>query len=115
MDVWNVEEKKKELQLIKETVHLLQIFKNKYKDQVNHQILDNMLRSTFSSFSKNYEPIYKMVLLNDDMSMLDEMINDIYQICDGKKEFDDVKKEFGDKLAKKYIYPIVGKPNNKKK
>lgn len=112
MEVWNIEEKKKELKLIKETVNLLQIFKKKYNNQVNHQTLDEMLRLTFSSFSKNYEPIYKMVLINDDMSMLDEMINNIYQICDGKKELDDVKKDFGNKLAEKYVYPVVGKRNN---
>lgn len=113
MEIWDVEEKKKELKLIKETVGLLQIFKNKYKNQVNHQVLDDMLRSTFSSFSRNYEPIYKMVLINDDMTMLDQMINDIFEICDGTKNFDDVKKEFGDKLAEKYIYPKLGKPDEK--
>jgi hypothetical protein len=115
MDVWNIEDKKKELKLIKETVALLQVFKNKYKDQVNHQTLDDMLRSTFSSFSRNYEPIYKMVLKTDDMTMLNEMINNIYDICDGKKELEDVRKDFGDKLAEKYLYPAMGKPKDNKK
>ena len=112
MEVWNIEEKKKELDLIKEIVSLLQVFKNKYKNQVSHQTLDEMLRTTFSSFSKNYEPIYKMVLINDDLSILNEMINNIYQICDGKKELEDVKTEFGNKLAEKYIFPSLGKPTS---
>lgn len=114
MEIWDKNEKKKEMLLIKETVELLKIFKqnnmHKFGDPA---LLDQYLRSIFKSFCQKYEPIYKMVLTTDDLTLLDEMITSILDVCDGKENFENAKKLYGERLAEKYVYPHVDKKKRK--
>jgi hypothetical protein len=112
-EIWDTKQKKKELKLVKETVKLIQIFKDKYKDKFNENTLESMLRTTFPVFVKDYSTLFKMVLKTDNIEYLNIMIDGIMSVCDGKSDIDTVRNSIGEQLAENYLYPIMGKPDKK--
>jgi hypothetical protein len=112
-EIWDIKQKKKEMRLVKETVMLIQIFKNKYKNDFNESKLDSLLRTTFPVFVKDYETLFKMVLKTDNIDYLNVMIDGIMSVCDGKNNIDSVRNSIGEKLAEDYLYPVMGKPKKK--
>ena len=98
---------------IRETVNLIQqvintpIFvvlsnedKSKYQDE---------LRKLFPTFAEEYPSLFKKVILNQDLSMLDQMLKSIDDLNTGKNE-KDITTSIGESLAEKYLYPVLGKP-----
>ena len=112
-EIWDAKQKRKELHLVKETVKLIQVFKNKYKNEFNESTLDSMLRTTFPVFVKDYETLFKMVLKTDNVEYLNVMIDGILSVCDGKNDLETIRNSIGEQLAEDYLYPVMGKPNKK--
>lgn len=113
MPVWNKDEKKKELDLVKQCVKIIIALKKKYKDDVPQEQLETIIETTFPSFIENYYALYRLTLKTDDVSMLDIMIDKIMNICDGDISINEVQTDIGNVLAEKYLYPKLGKPNKK--
>jgi len=105
MTSWNNDEKKKELSMVKECVALLLKQKEKYLTSKKMTELEFNLKmeEIFPSFMKNYGAIYKMVVRNNDINLLYKMLDEIFAVCNGKKNFEDVRNNMGDMLATKYI------------
>lgn len=114
---WNNNDKKKELIMVKECVSVLLKQKEKYLTSklMSELEFNQKMGTLFPSFIENYGAIYKIVIKNDDISMLYKMLDDIFAICNGKKDFEDVRTNLGNVLAKKYIpKSILDSKNNKK-
>ena len=112
MASWDNTEKLKELNLVKETVSLILKFKEKYLNgelDMTSNEFKAFMKSTFETFIKKYETLYKMVLQNDDINMLDMMIEQMTNVCYGNLTLDEVRNRMGEDLAQKYIYPKFGK------
>jgi hypothetical protein len=106
MDIWN-SNKKKELQMIKECVSL--ILKQKERlltsNKMNELEFHIKMEELFPSFIKNYGAIYKMVVKSNDLTLLYSMINNMNDVCNGDKKFEDVRSNFGSILTDKYVPP----------
>jgi hypothetical protein len=114
---WNNADKKKELIMVKECVSVLLKQKEKYLTSklMSEMEFNKKMETLFPSFIENYGAIYKMVVKNNDISMLYKMLDDIFAICNGKKEFEDVRNNLGDVLATKYIPKSILDSKNKEK
>jgi hypothetical protein len=106
---WDSAEKKRELILIKKVISYINKLKNEIPDK---EILDIELKKVFPSFVQNYTTIYKLALEGSDLSFLDIMIDQINEICNGNKNFDEARTDIGESLAERYLYPSFGKPND---
>jgi len=104
---WNNDEKKKELMMVKECVSIILKQKEKYLTSgiMKRQEFDVKMGTLFPSFIANYGSIYKMTISNDDIGILYKMLDGIFDICDGKQNFNDVRNGFGNLLAAKYLPP----------
>jgi hypothetical protein len=54
-----------------------------------------------------------MALKQNDMAMAYQMVEQMKKVNNGSVKMDDVRSDFGEKLAQQYVYPIVGKPKKK--
>lgn len=69
------------------------------------------LRKLFPTFAQEYPSLFKKIILNQDLSMLDQMLKSIDDLNTGKDE-KDVTTSIGESLAEKYLYPVLGKPES---
>ena len=71
------------------------------------------LEKLFPSFSKKYNNLFKKIINNEDI----ELLNNIFSIMDNIKnnnlDEENGMKMFDEILAKKYLYPKLGKPKKK--
>ena len=103
--------KKQEILLIKQIVVL--IVNLKKNDIITIQDIDKKINELFPFFVSNYPVLYQMVITNDKLDILYKMIENLEDICDNKKELDNVREELGENLAEVYLYPKFGKPQKK--
>jgi hypothetical protein len=111
------ENKKKELELVKQNVKMILNFKKQYilDAEIPMPIneFDNTMKHIFPKFCEEYPTLYKMVFTNSDINLLYKMIDMIMNICDGNTTMDKAKDEMGEMLAEQYLYPQFGKPTKK--
>ena len=113
MAIWNNDDKIKELNMVKECVSMILKQKELFltSGKMNEFEFNMKMDTIFPSFIKNYGTIYKMIIRSKDIKILYKMLDDLFAVCDGKKSFDDVRKNIGNDLANKYIPKNVGPPN----
>lgn len=75
---------------------------------------DELMSNLFPLFKDKYPTLYKMALKQNDMSMAYQMVEQMKKVNNGTIKMDDVRNDFGEKLAQQYVYPLVGEPNKKK-
>jgi len=113
MATWNNDDKIKELKMVKECVSLILKQKEIHltSGQMNELEFTMKMESIFPSFIKNYSAIYKMIVRNNDINILYKMLDELFSVCNGKKDFDEVRNKMGDDLANKYIPKHLGSAN----
>jgi len=113
MAVWDNDGKIKELNMVKECVSLILKQKELHltSKKMSELEFNIKMESIFPSFVKNYGTVYKMIIRCSDIKILYKMLDDLYSVCNGEKNFDDVRKKTGNDLAEKYIPKKVGPPN----
>lgn len=111
MATWNKNDKKKELDTVKQCVDTIMKLKIKcLNDGIPIDNLEIMIKEIFPFFVDNYYSLFKLTLKTDDVSMLYVMIDRIMDVCQGDITLDAVKKDISDILAEKFLYPTLGKP-----
>ena len=112
------DDKKQELLMVKQTVSFILKIKqeklnNNSVSESDIESFDNYIKKLFPLFCTDYPFLYKMIFSNSDteiLHILDNMINSLTDVCDGKLSFDECKDNMGEQLASKYLYPVLGKP-----
>jgi len=74
------------------------------------QEFNTILETKFAPFAESNPSVFKLLIKNDvnDISKLFIIIEQIYDIKNGKINFDDAFDNFKEKLANEYIYPKFG-------
>ena len=105
MATWNNDDKIKELNMVKECVSIILKQKeiNLTSGRMNELDFNLKMESIFPSFVKNYGTVYKMIIKNNYINFLYKMLDELFAVCKGRKNIDDVRNKFGNDLAKKYI------------
>ena len=106
-------------QIINDNIKLIKDFINKEKFK-NLKINDydkykSELEQLFPSFSKTYEFLFKKVINNENLDMLDNILNIMNKIKHNELSEEDGMKVFDEILAEKYLYPVLGKPQSNNK
>lgn len=117
MEPWDNKEKLQELEVIKKNVDLIIKFKKHYLESgtLTPEQFCTKIETIFPSFTENYPVLYKLTLTCDDISILYKMIDKITSVCKGNSSVDDARNSMGEMLAEKFLYPKLGKPENKDK
>ena len=63
----------------------------------------------FKQFSEEYPSLFKLVLENKDLSILNHMMDTVEKINKNKINKLDGEKLIGERLAEEYLYPVVNK------
>jgi hypothetical protein len=103
--------------VIKENVNLIKqyIDTKKYKNlkEENYDKYCSDLKDLFPTFSKDYEYLFKKVINGEDLDMLDNILEIMEKVKNNDFSEENGMKIFDEILAKKYLYPVLGKPKNK--
>jgi hypothetical protein len=83
---------------------------NELKEQ-NIVLFNIEVEKQFKQFSDDYPFLFKLILENKDLSILNQMMDTIEKINKNKIGKLDGEKLIGERLAEEYLYPVV---NNKK-
>lgn len=81
-----------------------------YTNKKTVQEFETLMADLFPLFKDKYPTLYKMALKHDDLTMAYQMVEQMKKVNNGIVKMDDVRSDFGEKLAQQYIYPVVGKP-----
>lgn len=79
------------------------------EDKMKYQ---EYLRDTFPEFSKNSPQLFKKIIFKEDLTMLDAMLKNLDDLNNGIVQEKDVTTNIGEKLAEKYLYPVLGRPES---
>lgn len=74
------------------------------------QYLEHM-KTLFPDFSEKYMSLFKKIVFKEDLSMLEIFLTKIEAIENGTSE-QEITTDIGEKLAEKYLYPVLGKPDS---
>jgi len=107
----NTDAKIAELEIVKKILSAILKLKIKYMHLTIEQ-LDEKLKSLFPDFVENYKTLYKLILNDDNVDMAFNMIQQMIDVCNNKKNINDVTKNISDKLANDYLYNKLGKPDD---
>ena len=104
-----------ELDSVKITIDTIIEAKQKFlfTKQKTAEEFEELIAELFPLFKNKYPTLYKMVLKQTDMSMAYLMVEQMKKINNGTAKMDDVRSDFGEKLARQYVYPVAGKPPKK--
>jgi len=97
------------IELIKQMINTESCINLEKEDGVKYREYLNVL---FPTFAAEYPLLFKKVILRQDLSMLEPMLQSIEDLHNGKSERD-IATNIGETLAEKYIYPVFGKPESK--
>ena len=106
MNNFNSTEIKQTVELIQKIINTEEFITLKNEDDVKYR---NKLITLFPTFSQDYPSLFKKIINNDDLTMLNTMLNSLSDISSGKNE-KQITTELGEHLAEKYLYPVLGAP-----
>lgn len=93
--------------IIKQYVELLQAKMNtdemKFLKQFHPDEYNNKLDNYVPQFREEYPFLYRMIIANNDLTILNVFLDNITDIDDGKKTLNDARNELGHMLHNKYI------------
>jgi hypothetical protein len=81
---------------------------NELKEQ-NIVLYNIEAEKQFKQFSDDYPSLFRLVLENKDLSILNQMMDTIEKINTNKMDKLDGEKLIGERLADEYLYPVVNK------
>jgi hypothetical protein len=104
-----------ELESVKVILSTIDQYKRKFllSNKMTVEQFDESMSHLFPTFKENYPTLYKITLQQIDISLAYIMLDKMIAINNGKENMDDVRNDLGEHLAKKYVYPAVGKPQKK--
>ena len=91
---------------IKKEINLIKLKKNNLLD------IELEISTKFPEFYESHPFLVKKVCKGDDLSMLYEMLNKLYQVEKGDDTLTSVESNLGSKLADKYLYPNLKKKDS---
>ena len=78
----------------------------KNNDKIYYQ---DSIQKIFPSFASQYPILFKKLIFNDDLSMLEPMLKSIDDVVSGKNP-KEITRNLSEQIAEKYLYPTMGKP-----
>ena len=100
-------------QELRESINLIQKIINtdefiimKNNDKIYYQ---DSIQKIFPSFAAQYPILFKKLIFNDDLSMLEPMLKSIDDVVSGKNP-KEITRNLSEQIAEKYLYPTMGKP-----
>jgi len=106
MNNFNSTEIKQTVELIQKIINTEEYIVLKKEDDIRYR---NKLTTLFPTFAQDYPSLFKKIINNDDLTMLNTMLNSLSDISSGKNE-KQITTELGEQLAEKYLYPVLGAP-----
>jgi len=94
--------------------HMLNIIKTELRDfdKNNNKTLfekECHILTKYPDFYDNHKALVKRLCKGEDMSFLNEMFKELENIQSGRKSLAEVESKLGNKLADKFIKPIIDK------
>ena len=100
-------------QELREGIELIQkiISMDNYMIMKNNDkiIYENSVRKLFPLFAEQYPLLFKKVIFNEDLSMLEPMLQSIDDVVAGK-DAKEITQNLSEQIAEKYLSPTMGKP-----
>jgi hypothetical protein len=100
------QEMRESIEMIKKVISTEISIAMKNEDAVMYQ--DNM-RKIFPTFAQDYPILFKKLINNDDLSMLEPMLKSLDDVKSGKNP-KVVTTNLSEQIAEKYLYPTMGRP-----
>lgn len=98
------------LDSIKYHINLIQEYtKDKPKNKETELSSELYIMKNYSDFYNEYPFLVKKICKQDDISMIYNMMEELYNIQNGNDTINNVEKKLGNKLANQYLYPNLQK------
>ncbi len=100
-----------DIPLVRKTVREIRewMSQNSELKQTNIVFFHIEAEKKFKEFSDEYPSLFKLVLEDKNLSMLNQMMDMIEKINTNKVNKFDGEKVIGERLAEEYLYPVVNK------
>ena len=97
--------------LVRQTIKEIRDWMNNNTNLKNQNIVLYNIEAekVFKQFSEEYPSLFKLVLEDKDLSILNHMMDTIDKINKNKINKLDGEKLIGERLADEYLYPVVNK------
>jgi hypothetical protein len=97
--------------LVRKTVKEMKEWMNKNQElkELNIVLYNIEVEKMFKEFSDEYPALFRLVLENKDLSILNQMLDTIEKINTNRIGKLDGEKLIGERLAEEYLYPVVNK------